>query len=377
MQKCTETPECCKLPRPRNSIPKYSVDRNGRAFTKVGGRFISLGRGDRPESRQRYAAILTAHTNGSTLEVSPITAGKRKPGVTLSELFCKYVTDALPRFSRAERHCQTTVIRLAHQFFGATPVADFGPLKLRALRDAMIAGDPTATSAEGKASPRKPWSRNTVNRQVKRLRAIIRWGVSWEMVSPAIVDALDTVASLSASETTAAESKVRLAVPDQDIEAVRQQLRPKHRDVLDLLLLTGARPGELLMLTTGMIEQSGEVWRSELFSHKSSHKGKRRVLFFNAAAQLILRTYLRADANEVLFKMRRDNFGHTIKRACLRAKVTPFCPHQLRHTVATKLVDEIGTEAAQRLLGHATAAMTEHYSKAAERQAVEAAKRLG
>ncbi len=365
------------MPRPRNSIPKYSVDRNGRAFTKVGGRFISLGRGDDAESRQRYAAVLTAYTNGSALDGSPVTAGERNPDVTLSELFLKYVTEALPRFSRAEQHCQTTVIRLAHQFYGETPIGDFGPLKLRTLRNAMIAGDPAAISVEGKPCPRKPWSRNTVNRQVKRLRAIIRWGVSWEMVSPLVVDALDTVSSLSESETTAAESKPRLAVPDEDIQAVRQQLRAKHRDVLDLLLLTGARPGELLMLTTGMIEQNGEMWRCELTRHKSAHKGKRRVLHFNAAAQLILRRYLQSDPDVMLFKMRRDNFGHTIKRACLRAKVTPFCPHQLRHTVATKLVDEIGTEAAQRLLGHATAAMTEHYSKAAERQAVEAAKRLG
>ena len=51
--------------------------------------------------------------------------------------------------------------------------------------------------------------------------------------------------------------------------------------------------------------------------------------------------------------------------------------HQLRHTVATRLADEMGTEAAQRLLGHAGAAMTEHYSRAAERLAIDAVKRLG
>ena len=26
--------------RPRNSIPEFSIDRNGRAFTKVDGRFV-------------------------------------------------------------------------------------------------------------------------------------------------------------------------------------------------------------------------------------------------------------------------------------------------------------------------------------------------
>jgi integrase len=57
--------------------------------------------------------------------------------------------------------------------------------------------------------------------------------------------------------------------------------------------------------------------------------------------------------------------------------VTPFVPHQLRHCVATRLVDEVGVEAAQRLLGHSQVAMTLHYSKAAEKQAIEAVKRLG
>ncbi|MFO1042232.1 MAG: site-specific integrase [Planctomycetaceae bacterium] len=363
------------MPRPRNSIPKFSIDKTGRAFTKVDGRFISLGRGDNPESRQRYAAILTAHTSGKLVEKSPQTAQSK--AITINELLLRFVTEALPKYSASERHCQMTVIRLTRKLFGHTAAAEFGPLKLRTLREAMIAGDPDERDSDGTPKPRKPWSRNTVNRQVKRLRAIFRWSVSWELVPASVVDALDMVASLTASETTAAESKPRYAVPDADFQAVRKTLREKHRDMLDLLSLTGARPGELLSLTTGMIERSEPVWRCELKQHKSAHKGKRRVLFFNVAAQAILRKYLKANPDEQLLKMRRDNFGHVIKRACIRAGVTPFCPHQVRHTVATKLVDAIGIESAQRLLGHASSAMTEHYSKAAEKKAIDAAKRLG
>lgn len=363
------------MPRPRNSIPKFSVDRNGRAFTKVHGQFISLGRGDNPDSRRRYAEVLTAQTGGQA--ITGALEQRQRPAVTLNELMLKYVTDTLPKYSCAEKHCQLSVIRLTRQLFGETAVADFGPLKLRTVRNAMVAGDPNETDSDGKPKPRKPWSRNTVNRQVKRLRAIIRWGVSWELVAPSVVDALDSVPSLSSSETTAHEAKPRLAVPDADFRAVRRVLREKHRDMLDLLSLTGARPGELLKLTTGMIERTGTVWRCELAQHKTAHRGKRRVLFFNAAAQLILQKYLKADPDARLLKMRRDNFGHTIKRACIRAGVSPFCPHQVRHTVATKLVDEIGTEGTQRLMGHATAAMTEHYSKGAEKQAQEAVKLLG
>lgn len=361
------------MPRPRNAIPKFSIDKTGRAFTKVNGRFVSLGRGDTPEARERYAAVLTEQLSGQVTGE----ATERKRPVTLNELLLKYATEALPRFSESERHCQRTVIRLARRLFGDTAVAEFGPLKLRVLRNAMVAGDPNETDSNGKPKPRKPWSRNTVNRQVKRLRAMIRWGVSWEMVSPSVVHSLETVPSLTAAETTAKESKPRLAVPDEDFAAVRKVLREKHRDVLDLLSLTGARPGELLKLTTGMIERTGPVWRCELAEHKTAHKGLSRVLFFNSAAQLILRKYLVADPDVRLFKMRRDNFGHVIQRACDRAGVTRFCPHQMRHTAATRLVDQDFTEGAQRLLGHSNATMTEHYSRRAEKLAIEAAKKLG
>src|SRR5581483_10207218 len=72
-----------------------------------------------------------------------------------------------------------------------------------------------------------------------------------------------------------------------------EKLKPRHRDAFDLLLLTGARPGELIGLTTGAIDRTGEVWRADLAQHKTRHRGKSRTLYFNATAQLILRKYLK------------------------------------------------------------------------------------
>jgi len=121
---------------------------------------------------------------------------------------------------------------------------------------------------------------------------------------------------------------------------------------------------------------------------------------------LILQRCLSADPGKRLFSLRVDTFATAVKRACEVAFGMPdelrkpdaelkgaaladvkrravewlrqhvWTPHWLRHTVATGLADEIGTEAAQRLLEHATRAMTEHYSKSAERVATEAAKSL-
>lgn len=150
-----------------------------------------------------------------------------------------------------------------------------------------------------------------------------------------------------------------------------------HRDIFDLLLLTGARPAELINLRSGDIQRTGEAWRAVLRHHKNKKRGKSRRLLFNASAQILLSQYLSDNPDARLFSIERSSFSAAIKRACVKAGVTPFVPHQLRHTVATRLADDVGLEAAQRLLGHSQIAMTEHYSRTAERKAVEAVKLLG
>ncbi len=378
------------MPRPRNKIPKLYIDRSrNRAFCKVDGKFLVMGPADSAESQEAYGRLIASLARGETIEAAKATrtAPGKPTSITLNDLMLRFRTEEVPRYSVDEQWCFKSVIRIVRELFGATPLDQFGPLKLRIIRDGMIA---------------KGWSRTTVNKQVMRLRLIINWGISWELVSQTVADSLKTIKSLEAGETAAPESRVRRAVSEADLTLVRSKLcKPVYQDLFDLMLLCGARSGELLSLTTGDIDRSGELWRVELRHHKTSHKGKDRTLFFNATAQLILRKYLKADPSESLFGIGRMRFGKAVKCACevafgmpkeLRRKnLTPeqrvqakawrrqhvFTPHWLRHTVATKLADDVGTEAAQRLLGHASKAMTEHYSRSAEKQAQEAAKRLG
>lgn len=232
---------------------------------------------------------------------------------------------------------------------------------------------------------------------------VIRWGVGWEMVPQTVADSLTAVKCLAKGESDVPDPIPRRAIPDRDLKAVRDLLCDRHRDIMDLMLMTGCRPGEILSLTTSMIDRTGEIWRADLASHKTAHQGKSRTLFFNISAQEILLRHFKADPTARLFSLRRDTLSNAIKAACEVAFGMPahlrkpareltakqkveakswrrkhvWTPHWLRHTVATRLADEVGTEAAQRLLGHASRAMTEHYSKAAERVAIDAVKRLG
>lgn len=347
---------------------------SGRAVVYIDRRPVYLGPWGSPEAGEAYGNLIAERAKGHTFDAA---RANQPPSLTVSGLLLKYVTEDLPRFHPDEQHCQRGAIRILRQLFGETSLLDFGPLKLRVVRDAMVGGDPQAVGTDGKPNPRKPWSREYVNHQIRRLRGIFRWGVSLEIVPQSISDALASLQPLRAGATTAVDYKPREAVPAADIDAVRQLLKPRDQDILDLMLLTGARPGELLGLKVGEVDRTGDTWRCELKQHKTRHKGKKRVLLFNRKAQAILLRHIKADPDTRFFITTRSTFANTIKAKCIEAGITPWVPHQLRHTVATNLADEMGAEAAQRVLGHATVAMTEHYSRAAEKKAREAIQHLG
>lgn len=365
------------MPRQKSTVPSYRLHKGtGQAVVYIDRREVYLGVHGSPESRQKYAEIISRLTRGEAVDVRSPT-DKPTCQKSVAALCLRFIAEKLPAYADAEQHCQRGAIKVLAELFGETPTAEFGPIRLRTVRAAMVAGDSLALGPDGSLKPRKPWSRSFTNKQIKRLKHLFRWGVSWELVPASVADALGTVESLAAGETEAAEGRQRRAVPLSDLEAVRAVLTDRQRDVFDLLLLTGARPGEIIGLTTAQIDRSGDLWRADLTEHKTAHKGKQRTLFFNVTAQAILSKYLKADPESRLFPIRRDAYGAAVKAACLKADVPFFTPHWLRHTVATRLADEIGIESAQRLLGHAGKAMTEHYSRAAEKVAINAAKRLG
>jgi len=70
-------------------------------------------------------------------------------------------------------------------------------------------------------------------------------------------------------------------------------------------------------------------------------------------------------------------YRKAITRACKRAKVTHWHPHQLRHTAATSIRREFGLDAARAVLGHKTLAMTDDYAELDQKKAEYVAKNIG
>jgi hypothetical protein len=62
-------------------------------------------------------------------------------------------------------------LRPLRKLFSHTQVSDFGPLRLKRVREAMI---------------QRGWCRNHINQQVGRIKRVFKWGVQNELVEPSI-----------------------------------------------------------------------------------------------------------------------------------------------------------------------------------------------
>ena len=66
-------------------------------------------------------------------------------------------------------------------------------------------------------------------------------------------------------------------------------------------LVTGMRPGEVVLMRACDIDMSGKTWEYRPESHKTEHHGIERVIFLGPRAQTIARPFLKRDLQAHLF----------------------------------------------------------------------------
>lgn len=365
-------------------IPSYLHHKpTGQGRVRIDGRDIYLGEYGSEKSLVQYGQIIAQHSAGLPLAKSA--QGIDKPadqGPSVAELIVAFRAHATKHYLKNSKQtsevcCYDSCLRILRQMYGFMPAKDFGPLALKAVRAAMVAGDPKAVDSKGQPKPRKPWARTNVNVMIGRVRRVFKHAVENEMIPVSVFTSLQTVSPLLSGRTEAHDNPRREAVEQDKIDSVRELVRPLVRDLIDLQLLTGARSGELLKLTPNMINQSQEVWKAVLTDHKTAHHGVKRVLHFGPLGKLILTKYLGDDADEPIFKMTRTGYCRSITRACEAAGIDRWTPHWLRHTFCTRVREQHGIEAAQSMAGHTTSEISDHYSSKMDKLATKTAAAVG
>ena len=363
----------------RARIPSYTLHKpTGQARVRFNGKDHYLGAYGSVESRQRYGQLIAKLASGvdfdaasfkaSTSSRRSVGSAKVEPGgYTVNELCLAFMRHAKTYYVKEGRQteevtCYVSAIRPLVDLYGHELVNEFGPLALKAVREKYI---------------RAGWCRKYINKSVCRVRHLFRWGCENELVEPATLQKLEAVSPLLAGRTEAPDRPARKPVPQEQIDAVRAVLCQRHRDLLDLQLLTAARSGELLKLTTEMLDRRGAIWTAKITNHKCAHHGKERVLYFGPLAQLILARYLSADPSQRLFPVRRDTYSKAIGYALKKLKLPHWSPHWLRHTAASRYREEFGLESAQVMLGHSKADMTQLYAQQNHKAAVAVVAKIG
>ena len=364
------------MARKANVFPSYLLHKpTGQARVRIAGQDHYLGEYGSEASRIAYGQLVAKLAGG--ISIDPIARSKRgstttieseqDPGPSVGELCIVFLRHAESHYLKngeqtSEVHIVRSVIKPLNELYGMLPAKDFGPLALKAVRSKMVGSG---------------WCRGTINAGMSRIRRIFKHAIANELIDSSVLDRLKCVAPLLAGRTEAHDNAPRTSVDDDRINFVRFLVRPLVRNLIDLQRLVGARSGELLKLTSGILNRTSDVWFAELSDHKTRHHGQSRTLYFGPQAQLILTKYLSADPDKKLFKITRTAYCRAITRACDNAGIDRWVPHQLRHTNADVVREEFGLEHTQAVLGHAKANMTEHYAKASGKKAAEVARRIG
>ena len=257
-----------------------------------------LGEFGTPQSRERYHRVIAEWESLDRRLPDPdfdrptITTSAKSPpvatGPTVDELVHKFWYWAGSHRAEREQEAFRTVFRLLREMDGSTPAIDFGPNRLRLLREAMVRGDESADP------PREPWSRSYINSRIKRVRRLFKWAASHELVPPTAHQALATVEPLKRGRTSARETDPVRPAPMDLINAARPFMNRQVRALVDLQLLTGARPSELLGLRAIDLDMDapGDVWTYRPAEHKNAHRGMERVIYLGPKAQQVVRPFL-------------------------------------------------------------------------------------
>ena len=394
------------MPRLKHAFPKYRHHKaSGQAVVTLNGVDIYLGPYGSIASRREYDRLI-----GEWLA-----AGRCRPGTgagdstTIVEMLARYWVFATHHYRTRDGRPSKELdniryaVRPLKRLYGHTMVSEFGPLALKALQQRMVDDD---------------LCRPVVNSRIGKIKRVFRWAVSEQICPPAVLQGLQSVMGLQRGRTEAREPGPISPVEEATVDATLPHLPTVVADMVRLQRLVGCRPGELCCLRPADVDRSKEIWSYRPVKHKTEHHGHQRVIFVGPRAQEILRPYLLRNAESFCFspaeselqrkremrqerkskvqpsqfdrstrhpevkpgtRYRKDAYARAVRRGCDKAfpapdgladeeqaqwqKVHRWSPNQLRHAAATEIRKKFGLEAAQVVLGHSRADVTQVYAE--------------
>jgi integrase len=402
-------------------IPSYCKHKaTGQAVVTLNGRDHYLGKYGTAASRKEYDRLVAEWLVGGHRLATPTAE------LLMNELALAYWNHATAYHGwnkqRGDYYNLRDALRVVKESYGKTLAKDFGPLALKACRQKMIELD---------------WSRSYVNRQVDRIKAMLKWAASEQMLPASIYHQIATVDGLRKGKTTARETKRVKPVAQEHIDATLPCLPPTVQAMVEFELLTGCRPAEVCIIRPIDLDMKNpSCWVYRPANHKTEHHGVERLILIGPKAQEVLRPFLGNKVDAYCFsphtsegqrnanrrqqrksamtpsqakrRAKRNRkrapgnrydvnaYRRAIKRACQKAnekaveaarKINPampsdtvlvpqWAPNQLRHARATELRRH-GLDVTKTILGHNKVETTQIYAEKDVAAAMELVAKIG
>ena len=402
------------MPRPKNPTPSYLLhQKSGQARVRLknGNRYrdVYLGEYGSPESLEKYHRVLAEYygDNGRNQPECVVVSAAAADDWTVSELAVKYDDFASSHYVKngepTDDRYRAAIAPLVN-LYGSTPAKEFGPKKLKALREFIVRrGNVRTAEFDDLGNVVKagaPLGRGYVNNLMKSVVRMFKWAVTEERVPPSVPDALTKVGGLrKGRDRRVREPEPIRPVPEEDFRPVVEASSPQIATMLQVQRLAGMRPDEVTIIRSCDIDRSGVVWVYRPNSHKLEWLDQEKEILLGPQAQELLMSWLdgreptqylfspreaaEANARELEKRRKRPNskkvpiskakrprehyddrgYRQAVIRACRRAGVREWSPGQLRHSAGTEIRRKYGAEAAQLVLGHRNLSTTEIYAE--------------
>jgi len=407
------------MPKLLTRPPKYARHKaSGQAVVKIGKKLRYLGPWNSAESKIRYKAVVAEwSTEHNTAPAAAVTEALPESDTTITELLVAYLRHAEQYYTKAGKptsqvHIVRAVVRFWREAFGAILVRKVKPAHLKAVQKRM-------------AADRQ--SRCYVNKVTTASKSLFRWAVENDLAPAEVWHGLLAVRGLAKGRTEARETEPIGPVEDSVVDATLPYLPDVVADMVRFQRATGARPTEVCSIRPIDVNRSGDVWLYRPASHKTEHHDRGRVIAIGPRGQEILARYLLRPADAYCFSPResesqrnaarresretpvqpsqaarqrqcrprrsakdrysKDSYRRAVVRAVELANkerseagadpLPHWHPNQLRHSLGTEIRQRFGLEAAQVVLGHSKADVTQVYAERDQRLAVEVARQVG
>lgn len=327
--------------RKRNTLPSRLSHRpSGQDRIIWKGKTIYLGRTGSAEADAKYRRIVRSIVDTGEAVIEPSATTCR----FLAIRFMVHTTQSFPADSK-EPKAYDRAMKLLLEALGNELADSITPAKFAGMRDAW--------ARAGK-------SLRTINKHHNQILAAFRWGVTVELVPASVWHALQAVPRLKPRRSPAKDPREVGPVEWARVEAIRDHVRPQVWAMICVQWHTGMRSGEMLAMTPGeIIEGTYRPGR-----HKNAWRGHVREIPLGPKCREILGPWIdgKAAGEKIFPGYSAQSYGRAVRRACESAGVPHWHPHQIRHAYATRVRASHGLDAAQAILGHKHARVTEIYA---------------